>query len=73
VPVLIASIFRQKDNRFLHVASFVVSTWSVSFPFSRMMSCSEDLYHVWNRTIISYLQVMLTYAKVCSIMLKYAL
>lgn len=26
VPVLIASIFRQKDNRFLHVASFVVST-----------------------------------------------
>jgi hypothetical protein len=72
VPVLIASIFRQKDNRFLHVASFVVSTWSESFPFSRMMSCSEDLYHVWNRTIISYLQVMLTYAKVCSIMLKYA-
>lgn len=26
VPVLMASIFRQNENRFLHVASFVVST-----------------------------------------------
>lgn len=26
VPVIIASIFRQKDNCFLHVASSVVST-----------------------------------------------
>ena len=52
-PVLIASIFRQKDDRFLCVSSLDASTWTCS-NFELMLFCSEilllgsGLVWIWN-------------------------